>query len=95
VFRGSDPAMTAMPAAREEAAERAPGERYRRMMERAMADYAFDGARFIRSLPVSSDGAERVDRLVLAADAVNPAPDDADAAERVRVLVTDPAYQLK
>ena len=97
VFRGSDPAMTAAQASdRDEAVkQRGPGERYRRMMERGMADYTFDGERFIRSLPVSADGAARVDNLVLAATAVNPAPEDADAAERVRVLVADPAYQLK
>ena len=100
VFRGSDPAMMASAATdRDEAAadgaKKGPGERYRRMMERGMADYAFDGERFIRSLPVSADGAARVDRLVLAAAPVNPPPEDADAAERVRVLVADPAYQLK
>ena len=99
VFRGSDPAMmVAQRAGGDEAQkdqEKARGERYRRMMERAMADYTFDGERFIRSLPVSTDGAARVDSLVLAATAVNLAPEDADAAERVRVLVSDPAYQLK
>ncbi len=99
VFRGSDPTMMAgAPADREAAAEGAkkgPGERYRRMLDRGMADYAFDGERFIRSLPVSADGAARVDRLVLAAAPVNPPPEDVDAAERVRVLVADPAYQLK
>ena len=97
VFRGSDPAMTAAQASdRDEAVkQRGPGERYRRMMERGMADYTFDAERFIRSLPVSADGAARVDQLVLATAAVNPAPEDADAAERVRVLVADPAYQLK
>ncbi len=99
VFRGSDPAMMVAQREAGDAAdkdqEKARGERYRRMMERAMVDYAFDGERFIRSLPVSANGAARVDNLVLAAQAVNAAPEDADAAERVRVLVSDPAYQLK
>ena len=97
LFRGSDPAMMAAQAAdREETMkQKGPGERYRRMLERGMADYVFDGERFIRSLPVSADGAARVDQLVLAASAVNPASDQLDAAERVRALVADPSYQLK
>ena len=99
VFRGSDPAMMApSPAPADESADAKPkdrGERYRRMIERGMADYTFDGERFIRSLPVSADGAARVDKLVLATPPVNPAPEDADAAERVRVLIADPAYELK
>jgi uncharacterized protein (DUF1800 family) len=98
VFRGSDPAMTAAaaPADGDESADaKAKGERYRRMMERSMADYTFDGERFIRSLPVSADGAARVDKLVLASAPVNPVPEEADAAERVRVLVADPAYEVK
>jgi len=101
VFRGSDPAMMAAApnAVRDDSGEavkeKGPGERYRRMMERGMADYTFDGERFIRSLPVSADGAARVDRLVLATAPVNPVPEDADAADRVRALVADPAYELK
>ena len=97
VFRGSDPAAMTAPAPMRDDAnpQKGRGERYRRMMERGMADYTFDGERFIRSLPVSADGAARVDMLVLAAAPVNPAPEDADAAERVRTLVADPAYQLK
>jgi hypothetical protein len=100
VFRGSDPAMMAAadPApsdATADAKPKEPGERYRRMIERGMADYTFDGERFIRSLPVSADGAARVDKLVLATAPVNPVPEEADAAERVRVLVVDPAYELK
>jgi uncharacterized protein (DUF1800 family) len=101
VFRGSDPTMMASASAApssDEAAEAKPkgrSERYRRLMERGMADYTFDGERFIRRLPVSADGAARVDKLVLATAPVNPAPEDADAAERVRVLVADPAYELK
>jgi len=101
VFRGSDPRMMAAASpssSSDETAEakpKGPGERYRRIMERGMADYSFDGERFIRSLPVSADGAARVDKLVLATPPVNAPPDDADAAERVRVLVADPAYELK
>jgi len=99
VFRGSDSAtMSQEPAEGEGSAgaqAKEPGQRFRRMMERGMGDYAFDGDRFIRSLPVSTDGAARVDQLVLAAAAVNPPPEDTDAAERVRALVADAAYQLK
>jgi uncharacterized protein (DUF1800 family) len=97
VFRGTEPALVA--ANDSEAAqpmkEKGRGERYRRMLERGMVGYAFDGERFIRSLPVSHDGAARVDQLVLAAPAVNSPVEDLDAAERVRALVTDAAYQLK
>jgi hypothetical protein len=72
-----------------------PGERYRRMLERGMVDYAFDADRFDRSIATPSPDDGRVQRLVLAAEAVNPVPRDLDTAERVRALVSDPAYQLR
>ena len=90
VFRGSEPSMMAT-AERADEGKDAPGVRYRRMLERGMADYAFDAERFERALSTPA----RIDRLVLAVDAVNPVADDADAATRVRALVSDPAYQVK
>jgi uncharacterized protein (DUF1800 family) len=94
IFRGADPTMTAT-AERVEPAKAAPGERYRRMLERGMADYAFDADRFDRTLDSSPRGAARIDGLVLATDAVSAIAPDLDPAERVRALVSDPAYQLK
>ena len=73
----------------------AAGERYRRVLERGMADYAFDAERFDRAIANPSSGPSRMDRLVLATDAVTPPPDGLDPAERVRALVSDPAFQLK
>jgi uncharacterized protein (DUF1800 family) len=109
IFRGSDvmPAPTLMaaqaqsgtapesapataivtPAAQEDAG---PEARFRRAMERGMQTYAFDWDRWSRSLRTTS----RIDNLVLAAAPVNPPPEGA-SAERVRLLVADPVYQLK
>src|SRR5471030_1009330 len=100
VFRGSDPTAPMMTAERNEDAKAdakadAAGERYRRMLERGMADYAFDAERFDRAIANPSSGPSRMDRLVLATDAVTPPPDGLDPAERVRALVSDPAFQLK
>ena len=83
VFRGADP-MTM--AADGEMKDKGPGSRYRRMLERGMASYAFDAERFGPSLDA---------RLVLAAAPVNPVDDALALTERVRSLVSDPAYQLK
>jgi uncharacterized protein (DUF1800 family) len=92
VFRGSDPAMVMNASGRDEDAKGAgAGQRYRRMLERGMADYSFDADHFDRSMA----DAARIDRLVLASDAVSPVPAGADPAEHVRALVADPAYQLK
>ena len=85
--------MTAV-ADRAEAGKAAPGERYRRMLERGMNDYAFDADRFTRTLAKPEDAA-RIDRLVLATDAVNGVAPELDLAERMHALVTDPAYQLR
>jgi uncharacterized protein (DUF1800 family) len=95
VFRGSDPTTMAAGERGGDAKADAPGERYRRMLERGMADYAFDGERFERTVAGAASGASRIDRLLLATDAVNAMPDDLDSAERVRALVADPAYQLR
>ena len=94
VFRGSDPAMMAVAQSTVEP-KAGPGERYRRMLERGMVDYAFDADRFDRSIATPSRDDGRVERLVLAAEAVNPVPRDLDTAQRVRALVSDPAYQLR
>ncbi len=102
VFRGSEPTMAADASARDddmkardnETKSKAPEERYRRMLERGMADYAFDSDRFARSVPKAA-GEEALERLVLATAAVNRVPPDLDQRERVRGLVADPAFQLK
>ncbi|MGZ5042006.1 MAG: DUF1800 domain-containing protein [Usitatibacter sp.] len=96
VFRGADP-PTMMAAAQraEEAPKGEPGERYRRMLQQGMGDYAFDADRFERSVSRDAGGALRIERLVLATDAVNPVASDLDTGERVRLLVGDPAYQLR
>jgi hypothetical protein len=73
--------------AKEEGAA-APGEqRYRRMLERGMQDYAFDPSKLPR------DGA-RLRSLVLAAEPVN-STEGLQGADLVRALVADPAYQLQ
>jgi hypothetical protein len=92
VFRGSDP--TAMqPAAMRENGKAAPGQALRRMLERGMTDYAFDGDRFAETL--GAKGQARVDALLLALPAVNPVEKEAMFPDRVRALVADAAYQLK
>ena len=53
--------------------------------------YAFDWGRWSRTL---GRGA-RVESLVLATPAVDPAPSGTAGVELVRHLVADPAYQLK
>ena len=72
-----------------------PGERYRRMLERGMASYAFDAPAWSRSLAGADPRAARIESLVLATPAVNPPGTDLDDAELVRALVADPAYQLR
>ena len=79
VFRGSDPSMEVM-------ADKGPGARYRRMLERGMSSYAFDPQRF---------GSSVDERLVLASAPVNSVDASLDVIERARALVSDPAYQLK
>ncbi|HST01038.1 MAG TPA: DUF1800 domain-containing protein [Usitatibacter sp.] len=90
VFRGAEPPammMAVNDVAKEEGAA-APGEqRYRRMLERGMQDYAFDPSKLPR------DGA-RLRSLVLATEPVN-STEGLQGADLVRALVADPAYQLQ
>jgi len=65
-----------------------------RMMERGLGSYAFNAPRWTHSL-AEGETAREVEHLVLATAPVNPVPADADAVERVRALVSDPAYQLR
>jgi uncharacterized protein (DUF1800 family) len=65
-----------------------------RMMDRGLGSYAFNPQRWTHSL-AESETARDVEHLVLATAPVNPVPADADAVERVRALVADPAYQLR
>jgi uncharacterized protein (DUF1800 family) len=87
VFRGAEPAMMKVAERETVEARGGPEQRYRRMLERGMSDYAFDLSR------VPGDPA-RLRALVLAADPVN-ASEGLQGAELVRALVADPAYQLK
>jgi uncharacterized protein (DUF1800 family) len=90
VFRGAEPPammMAVNDVAKEEGAA-APGEqRYRRMLERGMQDYAFDPSKLPR------DGA-RLRSLVLATEPAN-STEGLQGADLVRALVADPAYQLQ
>jgi uncharacterized protein (DUF1800 family) len=89
VFRGADPMATTV-------AMRVPqqgGAAVRRMLERGMADYAFDADRFAATL--GAKGAARLDSLLLAYPAVGPTPAEAPIGDRVRALVADASYQLK
>jgi len=94
VFRGSDAmAAVAMTERDGDAKAKNPEERYRRMLERGMASYGFDQERFSRMLAHGEGG--NVERLALATKAVNGVAPELDGAERMRALVTDPAFQLK
>ena len=94
LFRGSDPTMAADAAQAEEPAK-GPEGRLRRTMQRGMASYGFDAERFSRSIATSGERSTRIEHLILADGAVNRAEADLDEPERVRLLVADPAYQLK
>ena len=95
VFRASDTMAAAEPADAENMKGTGPAERYRRMLERGMASYAFDAPRFMRSLDAAGERPARVQRLLLATPPVNGVAADLDLAEHVRALVTDPAFQLR
>jgi uncharacterized protein (DUF1800 family) len=98
IFRGSDPMTMVSAEAPERDADaqgKGPEQRLRRMMERGMAGYGFDAGRFARSVDASGDRPARIERLILAAPAVNAPGADLDEPERIRFLVADPAYQLK
>jgi uncharacterized protein (DUF1800 family) len=88
LFRGSDRGSDGAMAENAMGSEARP--RLRRMLERGMASYTFDAARWTRSID-----ADHIERLVLATPAVNPVVVGMDSIERVRGLVADPAYQLK
>jgi uncharacterized protein (DUF1800 family) len=83
LFRGSD-AMAPVDMPSE------PRPRVRRMLERGMASYAFDARKWSASI-----GEAGIERLVLAAPAVNRPAAGLDVIDHVRALVADPAYQLK
>ncbi len=94
VFRGSD-SMAPENAMRETQAKGEGADRFRRMLERGMADYAFDAGRFARSMDSGDGAAGSLERLALATPPVSALGDERDLVERVRVLVADPAFQLK
>jgi len=92
VFRASDPAMAMTmvsdTAPQPAAAAATPLEqRYRRMLERGMADYTFDVSLVPSSPP-------RLTKLALAAPPVG-SMSGLEGTELVRALVADPAFQLK
>ena len=72
----------------------APGARLQRLMQRGLGAYAFDDRRWLASLAPNASSAE-IDRLVLATSAVDAVPANLPKPARVRVLVADPAYQLR
>jgi len=91
IFRGAQPAM-AMAASNDapsgDGKGNAPEQRYRRMLERGMADYTFDSTHF------NGTSVGHVEKLVLATSAVNSV-EGLEGAELVRALASDPAFQLK
>jgi len=91
VFRGAEPPAMLMAvgdAPAKPGAAGVPGEqRYQRMLERGMSEYAFDPSK----LP---HDAARVRALVLATAPVNPT-EGLQGADLARALVADPAYQLQ
>ena len=106
VFRGSEgmgaasamaePEATMAQAAGPVGAGAGPGANasMQRMMNRGLGSYAFNPQRWTHSL-AEGESARDLEHLVLAAAPVNAIPADADAVERVRALVADPAYQLR
>jgi len=93
VFRGSDPMATNVAMRTPQRVQGQGGAAVRRMLERGMADYAFDAQRFGDAL--GAKGADRLQPLVLAHAPVGDMPAEAPLGERVRALVADAAYQLK
>jgi uncharacterized protein (DUF1800 family) len=91
IFRGAQPAMM-MTASNDmqsnDAKGSGPEQRYRRMLERGMTDYAFDTSHF------EGTSAGHVEKLVLATGAVNSL-EGLQGADLVRALANDPAFQLK
>jgi uncharacterized protein (DUF1800 family) len=97
MFRGTDAMVATAAAAEGEMSPQATGDeaRLRRAIERGMATYGFDAARWGQSVAASSDRPTHIERLVLAMPAVNRASTDLEEADRVRSFVADPAYQLR
>jgi uncharacterized protein (DUF1800 family) len=94
VFRGSD-SMPPEGGMREAQAQGEGADRFRRMLERGMTDYAFDAGRFSRAMDSRDGGAGSLEHLALATPPVSASGDERDLVERVRLLVADPAFQLK
>ena len=96
LFRGSDPMSAEAPSeeSMQGAAQAVPAARLRRTLERGMAAYAFDEARFDAGRAGKADR-ERLDGLVLAIAPVNGIDEDMPPGDRVRALVSDAAYQLR
>jgi uncharacterized protein (DUF1800 family) len=92
LFRGSDAMALAMLPGATAPVEMSnePRQRFRRMMERGMASYAFDAQQWSRSI-----GDAGIEGLVLAAPAVNRPAAGLEVVDHVRAVVADPAYQLK
>ena len=94
VFRGSDPMLPS--SGMREAQEKSEGaDRFRRLLERGMGDYAFDPGRFSRVTVAGNGAPGTLERLALATPPVSAAGEERDLVERVRQLVADPAFQLK
>jgi uncharacterized protein (DUF1800 family) len=93
------PAMMAASAAAGEQFSAGKGDgreaRMQRRMDRGMGSYAFNWDKWARPFGAAPAQAARIERLVLAAPPVTPAPDNAAGLELVRALVSDPVYQLK
>jgi len=94
LFRGSDP-ITPSNDMREAQAKAEGPDRFRRVLERGMTDYAFDAGKFSRAIAQGGGVTGSLERLALAAPPVSPAGEEHDVLERVRQLVADPAFELK
>jgi len=69
--------------------------RMQRQMDRGMASYEFNWDKWSRPFGTSPVQAAKIEKLVLPAPPLTPAPDNATGLELVRALVSDPVYQLK
>jgi uncharacterized protein (DUF1800 family) len=77
--------------------EKARLQRFRRRMERGLANVNLDTARLLAQLPgaTNEDRAHAAERLLLAVPPQRAPDSDADSAAFVRALLLDPAFQLK
>ena len=94
VFRGSE-SMPPEGGMRDAQAKAEGADRFRRVLERGMADYAFDAGRFSRTMDSGGGAAGSLERLALATPPVSAAGVQHELVDRVRELVADPAFQLK